>query len=194
MKAVNGVAAVTMASALLLGVASHHPVEAGTVESLVMVDANGKTLGPIVEFAGPFFKLPLVPFKVGDSVFVLSVFKNKIAGSGNPVNLYFDNRRCDHKTGQAVAALDEIVTKEAVRDETFWSFVGADGKTVYVPTPKAQLIKAFKVQSRLYVEPNGEVECQEYPKFIPMAVPATAIENLLDTFTPPFSVDAAVKK
>ncbi len=194
MKRVNRVAMVTVAAAFLFGGGSISSINAGTVESLVMVDAKGKVLGPVVEMAGPFFKLPLVPFKVGDSVFVLSIFKNKVAGSGNPINLYFDNRRCDHKTGQVVAALDEIVTKEAVRDEAFWSFVGVDGKTVYVPTPHAQPIKSFKVQSRLYVEPNGEVECQEYPKFIPTAIPATAIENLLDAFTPPFSVDAVVKK
>lgn len=93
-----------------------------------------------------------------------------------------------------VAALDELVTKEVVRDEAFWSFVGTDGKTVYVPTPNAQLIKSFKVQSRLLVESNGEVECQEYPKFIPTAVPATALENFMSTFTPPFSVDAITRK
>ncbi|MCP9454857.1 MAG: hypothetical protein NNA18_01950 [Nitrospira sp.] len=194
MKRVKGVAVATAAALLFGGWSISSATNAGTVESLVMVDAKGKVLGPIVEMAGPFFKLPLVPFKVGESIFVLSIFKNKIAGSGNPINLYFDNRRCDHKTGQAVAALDEIITKEAARDEAFWSFVGADGKTVYVPTPHAQPIKSFKVQSRLYVEPTGEVECQEYPKFIPTAIPATAIENLLETFTPPFSVDAVIKK
>lgn len=186
MKRVNGVARVTGAAAILISGGLISSTNAGTVESLVMVDAKG--------MAGPFFKLPLIPFKIGDSIFVLSIFKNKVAGSGNPINLYFDNRHCDHKTGQAVAALDEIITKDAARDEAFWSFVSADGKTVYVPTPHPQPIKSFKVQSRLYVESNGEIECQEYPKFIPTAIPATAIENLLDTFTPPFSVDAVMKK
>jgi hypothetical protein len=125
---------------------------------------------------------------------VLSIFKNRVSGSGNPVNLYFDNKTCNHKKGQAVAALDEIITKDVVRDEAFWSFVGTDGTTVYVPTPRAQQIKPFKVQSRLYVEENGEVECQEYPKYIPIAVPATALENFLVDFTPPYSVSATTKR
>ncbi len=185
---------VAVACALLVSVAGGSPAVADQVESLTVVDSKGKTLGPVLELAGPFFKMPLVPFKVGESVFTLSVFKNKLTGSGNPINLYFDNRHCDHKTGQTVAALDEIITKEAVRDEMFWSFVSVDGGTVYVPTPHAQQIKSFKVLSRLYVEPNGDVECQEYPKFIPIAVPATAIDNLLGTFTPPFSMSATTKK
>jgi hypothetical protein len=191
MKAVRVVA---VALAFVVGAVGTTPAGADTVDSLVMVDSKGKTLGPIVELAGPFFKLPLVPFKVGESVFVLSIFKNRVSGSGNPVNLYFDNRTCDHKKGQVVAALDEIITKEAVRDEAFWSFVGTDGTTVYVPTPHAPQVKSFKVQSRLYVEQNGEVECQEYPKFIPTAVPATALENFLSAFTPPYSVGATTKK
>ena len=189
----NAVRMIAMVSAFCLSAMAGGPASAGTVESLVMVDSKGKTLGPIVELAGPFFKLPLVPFKSGDSVFVLSIFKNKVTGSGNPVNLYFDNKACDHKSGQVVAALDEIITKDAVRDEAFWSFVSTDGTTVYVPTPRAEQIKAFKVKSRLYVERNGEVECQEYPKFIPIAVPATALDNFLGDFTPPFSVGATFK-
>ncbi len=84
---------------LLVNVVAIAPADANPVESLVMVDSKGTMLGPVVEFAGPFFKLPLVPFKAGNSVFVLSIFKDKVAGSGNPVNLYFDNRRCGHKTG-----------------------------------------------------------------------------------------------
>jgi hypothetical protein len=191
MKAVH---VMTVVFALFVSAVAIAPANADPVESLVMMDSKGKTLGPVVELAGPFFKLPLVPFKVGESVFVLSIFKNKVTGSGNPVNLYFDNRTCDHKKGQVVAALDEIITKEAVRDEAFWSFVGTDGSTVYVPTPHAQQIKSFKVQSRLYVEQNGEVECQEYPKFIPIAVPATALENFMGAFTPPYSVGATTKK
>lgn len=189
----NAVRMVAMASAFCLSAMASAPASADTVQSLVMMDSKGKTLGPIVELAGPFFKLPLVPFKSGDSVFVLSIFKNKVTGSGNPVNLYFDNRTCDHKSGQVVAALDEIITKDAVRDEAFWSFVGTDGTTVFVPTPRAEHIKAFKVKSRLYVEQDGEVECQEYPKFIPEAVQATALENFLSAFTPPYSVGATTK-
>ena len=190
----NAVRIVAAVLAFFLSTTVSSPAGADTIESLVMVDSKGKTLGPIVELAGPFFKLPLVPFKEGESVFVLSVFKNKVTGSGNPVNLYFDNKTCDHKKGQVVAALDEIITKEAVRDEAFWSFVGTDGSTVYVPTPHAQQIKAFKVLSRLYVEQNGDVECQEYPKFIPIAVPATALENFMGAFTPPYFVGATTKK
>jgi hypothetical protein len=190
----NAVRMVAVVSAFCLSAMASAPASADTVETLVMMDAKGKTLGPVVELAGPFFKLPLVPFKVGESVFVLSIFKNKVTGSGNPVNLYFDNKTCDHKKGQVVAALDEIITKEAVRDEAFWSFVGTDGSTVYVPTPHAQQIKAFKVLSRLYVEQNGEVECQEYPKFIPIAVPASALENFMGAFTPPYSMGATTKK
>jgi len=182
-----------MVSAFCLSAMASVPASAETVQSLVMMDSKGKTLGPIVELAGPFFKLPLVPFKSGESVFVLSIFKNKVTGSGNPVNLYFDNRNCDYKSGQVVAALDEIITKDAVRDEAFWSFVGTDGTTVFVPTPRADQIKAFKVKSRLYVEQNGEVECQEYPKFIPVAVPATALEHFLSSFTPPYFVGASTK-
>jgi len=189
----NAVRMVAMVSAFCLSAMASAPANADTVQSLVMIDSKGKTLGPIVELAGPFFKLPLVPFKSGESVFVLSIFKNKVTGSGNPVNLYFDNRTCDYKSGQVVAALDEIITKDAVRDEAFWSFVGTDGTTVFVPTPRADQIKAFKVKSRLYVEQNGEVECQEYPKFIPVAVQATALENFLSPFTPPYSVGASTK-
>ncbi len=179
--------------ALVVSMGAIPTANAQSIEGLVMVDATGKTLGPIVNISGDLFKVPNVPFSVNNSVFVLSVFKNRFGGSGNPVNLYFNNKGCDGKTGQAVAALDEIVSKDIVRDAMFWSFVGADGGTVYVPTPDAKPLQSFKALSRLYVETNGIAECQDYPKFVPTAIPATQLQNMLTVFTPPFSVKAVSK-
>jgi hypothetical protein len=121
---------------------------------------------------------------------MLAVFKTKFGGSGIPAFLYFNSRRCNHQTGQAVASLDDISTIEP----TFWSFVGADGGTVYVPTPDAKPIPAFKSLSRLDAQPNGEVVCQEVPQFIPTAIPATPLVNMLTLFTPPFAVEVVTKK
>ncbi len=173
---------------LIVGFLSVSTAEVQQVESLVMIDATGKTIGPIVEISGSYHQVPIVPFKVGKMIFVLSVFKDRFGGSGNPVNLYFTSKGCDGKSGQVVAALDEIATRKAARDEMFWSYVGADGGTAYVPTRNTKPIQSVKILSRLYVEPNGDVECQDYPKFIPTAVPATQLPNMLTMFTPPFSV------
>lgn len=183
---------VLMASMVMSTTAIAQPDEARAlpVEALALIDAAGKTLGPALDVNGPFFKVPHVPFTVGNSVFMLAVFKSKFGGSGIPNNLYFSDRRCDSKTGQAAAAASEISTI----DDSFWSFVGADGGTVYVPTSNAQPIQSFKAISRLTAEPNGSVVCVESPIFIPTAIPATPLVNMLNLFTPPFAVKAVTKQ
>jgi hypothetical protein len=79
-------------------------------------------------------------------------------------------------------------------EPTFWSFVGADGGTVFVPTPDAKPIPGFKSLSRLDAQPDGEPVCQEIPQFIPTAIPATPLVNMLTLFTPPFAVEVVTKK
>ena len=65
---------------------------------------------------------------------------------------------------------------------------------MYVPTPNAQPIQSFKTLSRLDAQPNGDVVCHEVPQFIPTAIPATPLVNMLTLFTPPFAVEALTKK
>jgi hypothetical protein len=163
---------------------------AESVDGLVMVDSTGKTLGPVLDINGSLFKVPHVPFSVGNSVFLVAVFNTRFAGSGIPTVLHFNSRHCNHQTGQAAAALVDLQTI----DPAFWSFVGTDGGTVYVPTPNAQPIPAFNALSRLTVEPNGNVECQDIAQKVSPAIPATPVVNLLTSFTPPFVVDAVGKK
>lgn len=160
-----------------------------SVDGLVMVDSTGKILGPVLDINGSLFKVPHVPFSVGNSAFLVAVFKTKFAGSGIPTVLHFSSRHCNHQTGQVAAALIDLATI----DPAFWSFVGTDGGTVYVPTPNAQPIQAFKAVSRLTVEPNGNVECQDIAQLVSPAMPATAVANLLTLFTPPFVIQAVGK-
>ncbi len=65
---------------------------------------------------------------------------------------------------------------------------------MYVPTPNAQPIQAFKALSRLTVEPNGNVECQDIAQLVSTAIPATPVANLMTSFTPPFVIEAVGKK
>ena len=174
---------------LIIAMIPWSPVQAQSVDGLVLVDSTGKTLGPVVDINGTFFKVPHVPFAVGDSAFILAVFPNKFAGSGIPTVLHFSSKRCNHETGQAAAALVDLATI----NPSFWSFVAADGGTAYVPTPGAKPIQQFKALSRLTVEPNGMAECQDIGQLVATAIPATPVANLLSSFTPPFTVEVMKK-
>jgi hypothetical protein len=185
MKSIHVVVLVLIVSLVAMSIA-----HAQSVDGLVMVDSTGKTLGPVLDINGSLFKVPHVPFSVGDSVFLVSVFKTRFSGSGIPTVLHFNSRRCNHQTGQAAAALIDLETI----DPAFWSFVGTDGGTVYIPTPNAQPIQAFNALSRLTVEPNGKVECQDIAQKVQPAIPATPVVNLMTLFTPPFVIEAAGKK
>jgi hypothetical protein len=175
---------------LLISLITMSTAQAQTLDGLVMVDSTGKTLGPVLDINGVFFRVPHVPFTVGNSVFVLSVFKTRFAGTGIPPVLHFNSKRCNHQTGQAAAALSDLTTIDA----GFWSFVGADGGTVYIPTANVQPIHKFNALSRLTVEPNGNVECQDIAQMVSPAIPATPVANMLTFFTPPYTVEAANKK
>ncbi|MGQ0694676.1 MAG: hypothetical protein ACT4OL_03760 [Nitrospiraceae bacterium] len=179
------VALVLIVSMVTISTANAQPVEA-----LAIVDATGKTLGPVLDATGAFYKVPHVPFTINNSTFVLAVFKTKFGGSGIPTYLYFSSRRCNHQTGQVVASMSDMKNI----DVTFWSFVAADGSTVYVPTANAQPIQSFKSLSRLLAEPNGDVVCDDFAQFVPTGIPATPLVNMLTLFTPPFAVEGVTKK
>jgi len=154
-----------------------------------MVDATGKTLGPVLNVNGPFFKVPDVPFKLSNSIFMLAVIKTKFGGSGIPTSIYFNSRRCNHQTGQAAAAMSDIAIL-LLRSGPLWELMEVLFMfQLLMPNP----FESFKSLSRLVVEPNGNVECQEIPLLIPTAIPATPLVNMLTLFTPPFAVEALTK-
>lgn len=169
------------------------------VESLVVVDATGKKLGPVVTDGESKFDIlgtPLVPFQVGDAVFLLHVFKTKFLGRGFFGDLWFDSAGCN-VNGQFVVDLNDLPGLAIIP----WSFVGADGATVYTQDSTAQPIQSFVALSRLRVSPFGVGSgpvwtCaeQEPPSTIATAIPAIQLVNMFNFFTPDFTVQAEVEK
>lgn len=164
------------------------------VESLIVVDATGKTLGPVLDAVGPGDSLPTVPFKIGNSIFTLAVASTRfLPPNGQPNSLYFNSAGCNGLTGQAVAVITDLQPLNII----LWSFVGADGGTVYGPTPNSQPIQSFTALSKLKVQrPPLAVVCEDLtsPIVTGPAVPAMPIVNMLTLFTPPFSVQATVTR
>lgn len=155
-------------------------------EPFVIIDANGKTIGPILD---PFSVLPPplgsitdldshwvdVPFRVGDRRIVLTVHRSGYAKNGS---LYFESTDC---TGQPYlhTETEDLLTP---------TFVRAPRNTLYVPDGPYVYVTA-----RSHIEPStleGERCNSLYPFHDPFRV-ARPVVNLDDLFTPPFRVSAS---
>ena len=156
-----------------------------SVQSLVVVDATGERIGPLVQIEG--INTYVVPFKFGDHVFVLNLIKTRFRGIGLPF-LYFESPGCND---QAAANLSDILNQNLIVP---WSFVGDDGGTVYAQDPTAEPIESFEAFSRLRGGGQGCEDLPDPPTVIATAIPATRVVNMFDFFTPDFSVQAEIKK
>jgi hypothetical protein len=156
------------------------------VNEIEVIDSTGKTLGQVIGTQGIRYTLPHVPFKIGTTTVVLAIFKNRFVGGGMPVDLYFNTPGCNGQTGQPAVDIRDIVPAENTIIP--WSFVGADGGTVYIPTPNGQPILSFNALSRFFDSGSGLVQCQEINQIIPTAIPATSLINMFTLYTPPFAI------
>jgi len=174
------------ASILFLSVLIMARMASAQVNEIVVIDSTGKTLGQVIGTQGLRYTLPHVPFKIGNTTIVLALFKNRFVGGGMPVDLYFNASGCNGQIGQAAVDIRDIpLTENMVLP---WSFVAADGGTVYVPTPNSQPIQSFNALSRFFDAGGGVVQCQEINQVIATAIPATSLINMFSLYTPPFAV------
>jgi hypothetical protein len=174
------------ASILLLSVLIMARMASAQVNEIVVIDSTGKTLGQVIGTQGIRYTLPHVPFKIGTTTVVLAIFKNRFVGGGMPVDLYFNTPGCNDQTGQPAVDVRDIVPGESTIIP--WSFVGANGGTVYIPTPNGQPIQSFNALSRFFDSGGGIVQCQEVNQVIATAIPATSLINMFSLYTPPFAV------
>lgn len=154
-------------------------------EPFVLVDANGKTLGPILDPIGPVpppvgpsdagSHIVQVPFRVGDRRILLDVHR---LGYGKSGGLYFESSDC---TGQPYlrTQTEALLTP---------AFVRPPRNTLYVPDGPYVYVTA-----RSHIEPStleGERCNALSPLYDPFRV-ARPVVDLDDLFTPPFRVSAS---
>lgn len=155
-------------------------------EPFIIIDANGKTIGPILD---PFSVLPPplgsitdldshwvdVPFRVGDRRIVLTVHRSGYAKNGS---LYFESTDCTGQPYLHTRSID-VLTPSAVR--------GAQ-RTLHVPDGSSLYVTAHS-----YSFPSGDTEyCRPISPALydPFRVARPAVD-LGGLFTPPFRVSAS---
>ena len=149
-----------------------------SVIALVVVDALGEIVGPLVDAAEPFAS---VLFRLEDErIVVIGVERDRLLGPYETIG--FDDVDC---LGQAYIAMNDPPTFPVVLSDLFpGATVGPPGATLYVAAPDAtpqfaEIQSAF--DSRLIVECNT-------PIFAPRSdwLPIEPVKVL--DFQPPFSV------
>lgn len=145
------------------------------VPNLQVFDANSKLLGKVESFQGDGDVQ--VIFRVDKSVFYVKVLRT---GFTSEETLYYESTDC---TGPA---LDDAEGDQNILPE---GIIGPDGGTVYLKNPSATA-GSYHIRSEWTEDEDDDTSlrvCREVD-YLEEKIPTIAVINLLDVFTPPFSV------
>jgi hypothetical protein len=155
-----------LAVPLLWAVAS----SATAIEPFVLVDSNGKTIGPIIDMAGGDNGSARVPFRVGNQRITLVVSTSGLLGRGT---LYYESTYC---SGQAYMISSGGLLTDIVNGRY----------TAVVPDGPARLVTARSFHNEKEGECGRILQPRPYPYRL-----ARELVDLHTRFTPPFRVEAS---
>lgn len=143
------------------------------VSKLTVFDTNNKKVGE-ANFQGD--DDVQVVFEVDKSMFFVRVTRE---GFASDETLYYESADC---SGPALDDVDEDLVREGI--------IGPDGGTVYIPDPSATP-NTYLIQSEFTEDEDDDTDvraCRGVTPYTEVKIPTIAVINLLDLFTPPFSV------
>lgn len=145
------------------------------VPNLQVFDANNKLLGKVESFQGDGDVQ--VIFRVDKSVFYVKVLRT---GFTSEETLYYESTDCSG------LALDDIDGGQDILPE---GIIGPDGGTVYLKDPNA-IPGSYHIRSEWTEDEDDDTSLRvcRVVDYTEEKIPTVAVINLLDLFTPPFSV------
>jgi hypothetical protein len=155
---------------------------------LIVVDANGKHVGSVVDFGGSVDRVdqsPRIAMVTESGVVVRAVglegFTAASAGGGDPIGLLYESTDCSGPPLFSVQGPRALYPTSAI---------GPPGKTLYVPDLREFPRDITGGSSRSDLLDAGGGKCTQFQQTIPYCVPARSIVDLAVQFTPPFRVVA----
>ncbi|MEH6418258.1 hypothetical protein [Pseudomonas sp. CGJS7] len=155
-----------LAVPLLCAVAS----SAAAIEPFVLVDSNGKTVGPILDMPHGDSHMARIPFRVGNQRITLVMAPGGLTGSGT---VYFEADTCSSQP-YMLASGGLLTDIEYTRDRAL------------VPDGPARLVSVRSFSSTL----SGGCTRLPTPDHDPY-LPARDLVGLSTRFTPPFRIQAS---
>lgn len=144
---------------------------ATAAEPFVLIDKNGKVIGPILDMRGGDNGTVRVPFRVGNQRIMLGVWSDNFSGKGF---LYFESTNCFG--GQPYLIASGGLLTDAVVDRD---------RTLYVPDGPTRIV-ALRSSYNIV-----EGDCSSFAEDPTLVRAAREVVDLNTHFTPPFRVLAS---
>jgi len=161
------------------------------VDSLTVIDSNGKKVGNVLSLGG-HNNQPVVGFKLNNLLFLLNVAQNRLFGTGpyqGGDTLFFESSDCTGMPYLIVLPPVIPILLEYYRSPVPVVAVNVPGNTLYVPDENIPVARTMKSALDPFT-PQGV--CSTVNNQIP-SVQAIPTIDLATMFTPPFKIQAGSK-